>query len=75
MSDNVIPFGGVTRLDLPTDRVLEEAKGQVVDGGVVVLGWDKEGEVFFSSSIADGGEVIWLLEKAKLALLSAEVPA
>lgn len=72
MTDNVIPLGNITRLAVPVDRVLDTAKGKVDGGGVVVLGWDKEGELYFASSIADGGEVIWLLEKAKAALLAVD---
>jgi len=72
LSDNVITLGNVTRTDLPVDRVLEAAKGKI-EGGVVLLGWDKDGELYFASSIADGGEVVWLMEKAKLALLDAAV--
>lgn len=70
MADNVIPFGGITRLDLPVDAVLDSAKESVA-GGVVVIGYDKEGELYFAASMADGGDVIWLLEKAKKALLEA----
>lgn len=69
MTDDVIPLGCITRLDVPVDRVLDEAKTRVSDGGVVVLGWDGEGQLYFASSIADGGEVLWLLEKSKMALL------
>ena len=48
------------------------AKGHCSDG-VVVLGFDDDGELCFASSIADGGTVIWLLEQAKLALLNVEI--
>jgi hypothetical protein len=64
----VIPLGNISRLDLPTERVLETAKGHCTDG-VVVLGFDDDGEFYFSSSIADGSSVIWLLEMAKKKLL------
>jgi hypothetical protein len=37
----VIPFSGITRLDLDPDTVLENKKG--VFEGVVIMGWDKEG--------------------------------
>lgn len=71
MSDsNVIPLGNITKLDIPADRVLESAKGQMQ--GVVVMGWDNEGEPYFASSIADGGDVLWLLESCKANLLSVE---
>lgn len=71
MSDKVIPLGNITRLDLPVDQILEEAKGQI-DGGIVLLGWDKDGDLYFASSIADGGEVLWLIEQAKRVLLDVD---
>jgi hypothetical protein len=67
----VIKYNGVTKLDLPPDRILETAKDGIGDG-VVVLGWDKEDELYFASSLADGGDVLWLLEKAKQRLLMGE---
>ncbi|EFL88299.1 hypothetical protein R2A130_3466 [Ahrensia sp. R2A130] len=66
----MIPLGNVTSLDIPTDRVLENAKGTCSDG-VVVMGFDDDGVLYFASSIADGGEVLWLMEKCKAALLDA----
>ncbi len=69
MTSNVIPFGGVTRLDLPADQVLEQAK-EWASGGVVVMGWDENGDLAFASSMADGGQVLWVLEQTKLALLT-----
>jgi hypothetical protein len=68
VTNNVIPLGNITRLDLPTDQVLDAAKGFCSDG-VVILGWDDDGNFYFSSSIADGGTVIWLMEMAKKKLL------
>jgi hypothetical protein len=70
MTDNVIPLNNITMLDLPVPRILEEAKEYL--NTVVLIGTDKDGELYFSSSVADGGEVLWLLEKAKLALLDLE---
>lgn len=64
---NVIPLGMVTRLDIPVERVLDAAKDRL--DKVVVLGWDKEGELYFASTFADGGDVLWLLEKCKQALM------
>lgn len=70
LADNVIPLGNITSLDLPTERVLDGAKGTCSEG-VVVMGWDDDGSLYFASSIADGGDVLWLMEKAKQALLEA----
>ena len=66
----IIPLGGVTKLDLPADRILENAKGQL--DGVVLIGFEKEtGEVYAASSYADGGTVMWLLEACKTKMMNA----
>lgn len=67
----IIEFTGITKLDLPPDRILENAKGKLQ--GVVLLGYDHDELEFFASSFADGGTVIWLLERCKQLLLSVEV--
>lgn len=63
----IIQWRGITKLDLPPDRVLEAAKGKME--GVVLLGYDKEGGEYFASTYADGGDVLWLLERCKTKLL------
>jgi len=68
----VVEFTGYTYLDIPPDRVLENCK-DLLDS-VVLIGYTKEGEEFFSSSIADGADVLWLLERAKLKLLTIVDP-
>jgi len=65
----VVELGGVTRLDLPPDRVLEKAKGKLT--GVVIIGYDEDGDEYFAASYADGGTVLWLMERAKLRLFKA----
>jgi hypothetical protein len=67
MSEKVIRFNGITKLDIKADVVLDSAMG-VLDSAVVV-GWDKDGQFYFGSSIASGPEVVWLLELAKKKLL------
>lgn len=64
---NVIRFPGVTRLDIDPDRVLQEAIGNLE--GVVIAGCDKDGNHWFASSYADGGETLWLLEALKKRLM------
>lgn len=63
----VVNWNGITKLDLPADRILEAALGKLE--GVVIVGYDKEGKEYFASSYADGGDTIWLLERSKLKLL------
>lgn len=70
MTDNVIQLGNITKLDLPAERVLEAAKNEMEN--VVLIGWHKDGSLYFASNIADGGEVLWLLKKAEQELLNVE---
>jgi hypothetical protein len=63
----VVNLDQVTSLDLPADRILESAIGQLE--GVIIAGYDKEGEEYFASSYADGGDALWLVERFKLKLL------
>lgn len=67
----VIPFNGITKMDLPPERILEAAKGKDLEG-VIIIGYDKEGGEYFASSYADGGTVLWLIERCKLALLTGD---
>jgi hypothetical protein len=63
----VVPIGGVTKLDLFPDLVLENNKG--VFEGLVIMGFDKQGNEVFASTYADGGTVLWLLERCKQRLI------
>ncbi len=65
---NIIPLNNVTKLDLPVNRILENAKNNLE--GVIIVGYDNEGEQYFASSYPDGGTVLWLIEQCKLALLT-----
>lgn len=60
-----------TRLDIPAERVLDGAVEAKLDR-VVVLGYDQNGEEYFASSIADGGDILWLMERLKLRLLRTD---
>lgn len=64
---NIIRFPGVTRLDIDPDMVLQEAIGKLE--GAVIAGTDKDGNHYFASSYADGGETLWLLEACKKRLM------
>lgn len=66
----VIPLGNVTRLNLPPDRILEAAKGRLEN--VVLMGQEADGSYYFASSAADGGVVLWLMEKLRLKLMGFE---
>ena len=68
--NNVVILPVVTRLDVPAERVLNAALAEDLEG-VVVIGQQTDGGYYFNSSLADGGEVLWILEWAKLALMRA----
>jgi len=65
---NVVPFTGLTKLDLNPDSILENAVGNLTD--VVVLGTDKDGNEYFACSSGDSAVVLWHLEAAKAVLIS-----
>lgn len=67
--DNVHILDMITRLDLPPDRVLSQAEGKLTS--VLVVGWDNDDDIYVASSLADGGALLWLIEKAKQQLLMA----
>lgn len=66
--NNVVTLPVLTRLDLDADRTLENLIGRLE--GFVLAGYDKDGNEFFSSTYADGGDALWLLERCKQCLLS-----
>ncbi len=70
----VVELPVVTTLPIPSQRLLRKA----IDGGVtnvVIIGYDPEGEFWFASSDADGGDILWLLELAKKKLLEIGSPS
>lgn len=66
--DNVVVLPVVTTLDLDVERVLQAAI-DAKPAFVVIIGQDANGGLYFASSKSDGGEVLWWMEKAKLALM------
>ena len=64
----VIRFTGITKHDLQPNVVLDGAPRDLKS--VFIMGFDKDGDVYFASSNADGGDLMWLMESAKLHLLN-----
>ncbi len=67
---NVRILGGVTRHDIPVERVIAGAQDAKLTLCIVV-GEQEDGSFFFASNKASGPEVLWALERAKHALLQA----
>ena len=64
----VVPFTGITSLDLDPERVIEEAR-KVGLKECVIIGFDADGEEYFAASVSDAGQVTWHLERAKWRLM------
>ena len=67
MTNNVIPFCGITRLDIDPDVVLKAAIGKLER--VVIAGMDKDGNEYFAASVADGADALWYLKRCEKTLL------
>lgn len=68
---DVVNFPKPTRLNLPVERVMKLAdEANLI--GCVIVGVNADGEEFFASTYADGGDALWRLARAQKALL--EVP-
>lgn len=52
-----------TTEDLPIEQILEEAKG-LVKNIALVIGYDEDGDLYFSSSTGNGGSVVAVLALA-----------
>lgn len=70
LAENVVLFPGISPKKYDANIMLEAATRADLES-VIIVGWDQDGEMFFSSSVGDGPECLWLLEKAKSALLEA----
>lgn len=66
---DVTDFPGVTRLPSDPARVIEHAS-QAGLTSVVIIGFKEDGSEYFRASDADGGDVLWHLERAKHKLIS-----
>lgn len=65
---NVVTLDLITTLDLPPERIIKAAQEADLESAIVI-GYKKDGSEYFSSSISDGTQVIWLMERFKKALL------
>ena len=69
MAAEILNFNGITRHDIPAERVLDDAKRADLSP-CMVLGFTADGEFYFAASMADGGDAMWLMEQAKHFLLT-----
>ncbi len=67
---NVVDLPVVTTLDLRPEKVLKAALEANLDS-CVIIGYSEDGNEYFVSSIADGADVNWLLDRAKHKLMAS----
>jgi hypothetical protein len=60
-------FGGETRLDIEPDKVLQGAVGNLT--AAIVIGYDKDDNLYFASSYGYTPDTLWAIEQAKQALI------
>jgi hypothetical protein len=70
LPDNVSIFPGVTPNDFEPAVILRSALRGKLES-CMIIGWDENGDLFFSSSKASGPDCLWLIEHAKRQLLEA----
>jgi hypothetical protein len=68
---DVVQLNTVTSLDSDADTLIASAIGKLER--VFIIGYTETGEEYFASSIADGGTVLWLMERMKQKLLNTEI--
>jgi hypothetical protein len=62
--DNVIALNVLTTINLPPERILNAALEADL-AALVVVGYDKNGQYYFHSSIPHGATINWLLDQCK----------
>lgn len=67
----VVEFTGSTTQPIDPQKVLSAASGADL-GRVTVIGTTASGELYIASSEGDAAQVLWDMERAKLALLESE---
>lgn len=70
-AENVHVLPVVTTHDIPAERILRAALKAGMSK-VVILGYDADDEEYFASSVADGGTVLWLMERCKKKLIDID---
>jgi hypothetical protein len=71
MMGDVVQGKFITTEDRSPAQVLESTASADLES-VVIVGFDKDGDMFFASSAANSAEVIYLLESAKHELFKME---
>jgi hypothetical protein len=66
----VVELDVLTTLDIDPERILNRALAEEPES-ILVVGWSKDGSLYFDRSMASLPEALWLMEMAKKILLDA----
>ena len=66
--DNLVILPVITTIPIPVERILSQAAKADLKL-CIIIGEKEDGSLYFGSSEPDGGDVLWQLEKAKMALM------
>ena len=65
---NVVILPVVTTLDIPAERILTQAIEADLKEAMII-GTNQDGSFFFAATFGDGGNVLWLLERARIEIM------
>ena len=63
----ITQFPGITKMDIPPDRVLEAAKGRLKT--CLVIGYTDDGALWTASSTSDMESAFYMMEQTRARLL------
>ena len=66
--NKVVPFTGITTVDVPPEKVLESAKEWGMEY-CLIIGNDKDNDLCFGGNTSDKLKMLMLLERAKQLLM------
>lgn len=67
---DVTQFPGLTTVDISADEALEHLKGKMLR--CVIVGEDEDGKFWFGGSFSDKPLILYLLEMARIELMTEE---
>jgi hypothetical protein len=59
---NVVELDCITKLDLPPEKILRKALDKDLMS-VVIVGYTQDGDEYFASSVADGAQAMYHLQR------------
>lgn len=64
----IASINGITRFDIDADNALFDLIGGLKS--FVLCGYNHQGDEVFQSTVADGADALWIMERCKLKLLN-----